>query len=452
MWPGGEYPPVMNYSRSVPFLFDRLLAKSRPGDRALAATLAAEAVRHPAGKRILLVGGADHLFAALAGRLMPGDRLTVTSGDQRWLADARERLSSDPELSYAADRVELISVDDDTAHIPSELGSGLNGAGAFDHVVFAAPPGGARSLDGPTGPDVLTAARAAVGHSGTVSFAMPVRPRTDNGAVDDLIGAHAIRSETVGRAAPPMRVHHLRFAAAEPALADRLAPAYSPNRVPLFGRMSIDADGVTVAAGLAAAALVTRAATRRRRWLRHAWLLPAVAAVPAAAFFRDPDRVPPYESEDPEAVVSSADGRVLSIEHISDDRFGSEPWLRIAVFLSVLDVHINRSPVAGRITQIIDTAGGYADARSADAEHNVAKYTVLETARGRVVVAQRSGLIARRIVQRSRPGALLTRGEKFGLIRFGSRTDVYLPADACSPTVAEGDRVTGGETIIARWH
>ena len=90
-------------------------------------------------------------------------------------------------------------------------------------------------------------------------------------------------------------------------------------------------------------------------------------------------------------------------------------------------------------------------AQTPDAEHNVACYTVLETVRGRAVVAQRTGLIARRIVHRAPVGRLLTRGERFGLIRFGSRTDIYLPVDAADPVVAPGDRVIGGETVLARY-
>jgi phosphatidylserine decarboxylase len=86
------------------------------------------------------------------------------------------------------------------------------------------------------------------------------------------------------------------------------------------------------------------------------------------------------------------------------------------------------------------------------AEHNVAGYTVLDTPRGRVAVAQRTGLVARRIVHRAPVGSSLARGERFGLIRFGSRTDVYLPVDAARPLVAPGDRLVGGVTPIARWH
>jgi phosphatidylserine decarboxylase len=150
-------------------------------------------------------------------------------------------------------------------------------------------------------------------------------------------------------------------------------------------------------------------------------------------------------------VVSSADGAVLSVERLHDERFGPGEWLRIAVFLSVLDVHVNRSPVAGRVVDVIREEGGYAMAQSPAAEHNVACYTVLETTRGRVVVAQRTGLIARRIVHRAPVGRLLARGERYGLIRFGSRTDVYLPADLADAVVAPGERVIGGETVLARY-
>jgi phosphatidylserine decarboxylase len=123
----------------------------------------------------------------------------------------------------------------------------------------------------------------------------------------------------------------------------------------------------------------------------------------------------------------------------------------VAVFLSVLDVHVNRAPVAGKVVDYFVADGGFAAAMKPDAEHNVAAYTVLDTAHGPVVVAQRTGLIARRIVQRAPVGALLAKGERFGLIRFGSRTDVYLPAAAAQAEVAPGERVLGGASVIARW-
>jgi phosphatidylserine decarboxylase len=189
-------------------------------------------------------------------------------------------------------------------------------------------------------------------------------------------------------------------------------------------------------------------ALRRLRRGGKLWLLPALAAAPVAAFFRDPQREVPA---DPDAVVAASDGKVLSVEKVHDDRLGPDEFLRIAVFLSVLDVHINRSPVAGRVVDHFVVDGGFAAAMKPEAEHNVAAYTVLDTTHGPVAVAQRTGLIARRIVQRAPVGALLAKGERFGLIRFGSRTDVYLPADLVEPLVDIGDRVIGGETVIARF-
>jgi phosphatidylserine decarboxylase len=245
------------------------------------------------------------------------------------------------------------------------------------------------------------------------------------------------------RNSPPLRVHKLRFGAAATGTAATLAPAYRPSSVPLTRGMHVDSNGVAaagIALGLAAAARAARPHSRL-------WLLPALAAAPIAAFFRDPEREVPA---DPRAIVAASDGRVLSVEHVIEERFGGE-FLRIAVFLSVLDVHVNRVPVAGRVTDYFVEEGGYANAMTAAAEHNVAAYTVLDTDHGTVVVAQRTGLIARRIVQRTPIGTLVARGERMGLIRFGSRTDVYLPAGRATPAVAVNDRVIGAASVIARW-
>jgi phosphatidylserine decarboxylase len=208
--------------------------------------------------------------------------------------------------------------------------------------------------------------------------------------------------------------------------------------------MHIDSNGVAAAGIALGLAALSRAARPKSAW----WVVPALAAAPVAAFFRDPERLVP---EDPRAVVAASDGRVLSVERLRDERLGEGEFLRVAVFLSVLDVHVNRVPVAGRVADYFVVEGGYANAMTAAAEHNVAAYTVLDTDHGRVVVAQRTGLIARRIVQRAPVGTLLARGERLGLIRFGSRTDVYLPADAAETTVAVGDKVAGGSSVIARW-
>jgi phosphatidylserine decarboxylase len=266
--------------------------------------------------------------------------------------------------------------------------------------------------------------------------------------VDRLSALYGVGSDLVLRNLPPVRIHRFCWTPGSPAAADRLVPVSRPSSVPLTPGMHIDSNGVAAAGILAGLAVLARL-TRPRSGL---WLLPAAAALPVAAFFRDPRReVPPDGAQ----VVAASDGRVLSVERVSDDRFSGDgssvEYLRVAAFLSALDVHVNRAPVSGRVVDHFFTDGGYAPAMTAGAEHNVAAYTVLETTRGRVAVAQRTGLVARRIVHRAPVGSLLARGERFGLIRFGSRTDVYLPDGAVEPLVTAGDRLLGGTTPIARW-
>jgi phosphatidylserine decarboxylase len=280
-----------------------------------------------------------------------------------------------------------------------------------------------------------------------VAVATVAAPGLADGAsaeLDRQTSFYGVGTDLVVRNRPPLRIHRLRFAAAPVTVAERLRPAMRPSSIPVTRTMNIDSNGVAaagIALGLAAATRLTR---RHSKW----WLLPALAAAPVAAFFRDPEREVP---EDERTVVASSDGKVLAVERLVDTRLGDDEFLRVAVFLSVLDVHVNRAPVAGRVADHFVEDGGFAAAMKPEAEHNVAAYTVLDTVRGTVVVAQRTGLIARRIVQRAPVGSMLAKGERFGLIRFGSRTDVYLPAAAVDATVAPGDKVRGGTTVIARW-
>src|SRR5262249_38916212 len=146
----------------------------------------------------------------------------------------------------------------------------------------------------------------------------------------------------------------------------------------------------------------------------------------------------------------ACDGRVLAVERLRDERFGDQEWLRIAGFLSLADVHINRSPVAGKVIRAVHETGEVAAAGSAGAQHHNAPDIGIEGVRGPCVVAQRSGLVARRIVNWAGPGELLAQGDRYGLIRFGSRTDVYLPAERFEASVSVGEQVRGGETVIAR--
>ena len=163
-------------------------------------------------------------------------------------------------------------------------------------------------------------------------------------------------------------------------------------------------------------------------------------------FFRDPARDVP---RDPRAVVSPADGRVVAVTPVHEERFLGAPTTRVSIFMSPLDVHVNRSPVDGRISRIEHTAGkfraAWEDKASLDNERNA---MVLEQGGRRWLVVQIAGFLARRIVSRRAVGDVLERGEAYGVIMFGSRVDVYLPADVV-PRVQKGERVSAGTSVLA---
>lgn len=179
------------------------------------------------------------------------------------------------------------------------------------------------------------------------------------------------------------------------------------------------------------------------------WLLIPVALLVVYTFwfFRDPARVAP---SDPDAVLAAADGTVADIVEIEEPEVVHASQKRVGIFLSVFDVHTNRAPVEGRIIYKKAHAGLCLDARHADCTtKNRAMTWAFQNARGTFVVRQLTGMIARRIVGWSQVGDELKKGEHFGMIRFGSRTEVYLPLDA-EVLVKVGDRVVGGTTVIAR--
>jgi phosphatidylserine decarboxylase len=167
-------------------------------------------------------------------------------------------------------------------------------------------------------------------------------------------------------------------------------------------------------------------------------------------FFRDPERVPP---DRPGAVVAPADGHVVSVVEAvppAELDLGTEPRWRVAIFLSVLDVHVNRAPFAGTVTRIAYRHGKFLSANldkaSTDNERNALAIRLPD---GRdMAVVQIAGLIARRILCDVHEGSVLQTGQRFGIIRFGSRTDLYLPHGVV-PLVRVGQTMTGGETVLA---
>jgi phosphatidylserine decarboxylase len=186
-------------------------------------------------------------------------------------------------------------------------------------------------------------------------------------------------------------------------------------------------------------------------WLWHPLgFLGAIATAWCIYFFRDPPRITPLREG---LVVAPADGRISRISQAvapPELGFGSETFLRISIFMSVFDCHINRSPVAGRIERIVYRAGAFLSADLDKAsESNERNAFVIEANDGRrIPVVQIAGLVARRIVPFVREGEAVVAGQRIGMIRFGSRVDVYLPPET-APLVGERQSAVAGETVLA---
>ena len=193
-------------------------------------------------------------------------------------------------------------------------------------------------------------------------------------------------------------------------------------------------------------------------WEIIGWPMLALSAG-VFAFFRDPERVVPQGTN---LLVSPADGQVSLIAQVAPPRelqgadseggqgLGSEPVTRVSIFMSVFDVHINRAPIAGTVKRIVYIPGAFMNADLDKAsEENERQHVLIERADGsRIGFTQIAGLVARRIVPFVKPGDIVAAGQRVGLIRFGSRVDIYLPAGT-DPKVLPGQKVIAGETIIA---
>lgn len=179
-------------------------------------------------------------------------------------------------------------------------------------------------------------------------------------------------------------------------------------------------------------------------------VVPALGALLLTAFvtyfFRDPARVLPEETD---AIVSPADGKVIVVRELDDDCFLHERVHKISIFMNVFNVHVNRIPLAGTVERVVLTPGRFyaADKDKAVLHNERCALTVATPAGARYAVVQIAGLIARRIVCRAEPGDRVTAGQRYGMIRFGSRLDLYLPL-ATEIRVREGELVRAGESVL----
>ena len=182
-------------------------------------------------------------------------------------------------------------------------------------------------------------------------------------------------------------------------------------------------------------------------WLGRGWAIPfVVLAAFFVFFFRDPDRTTP---DGPNLVISPADGRVMIAGDLAGAGAPDGQWKQISIFLSPMDVHINRTPVDGRVSHVEYHPGSFLPAYSAEAgQLNEWTEVWFDRRGGPVVCRQIVGILARRIVCRLKPGDQVARGQRFGVMKFGSRIDLFLPLSS-RVTAKVGDRVISGETTLA---
>ncbi len=414
-----------------------------PTSQFAAVTMASEFVRMSGPRTVLEAGsGTGAITAAIVEQMRPGDRLICYEMDAGLADFLRQRFANEDSFRRVRDQVEI--VEGDVMKIDPTL--------RFDAIISAIP---FNNLPATLIAGILDTYKLILKPGGTftyIEYAYLRKLRTpflsgeslqrhheSSAVLDPFLRQYEYRRDLTLRNVPPAWIHHLRLSAAEPSHAQRLRPAESHHRYAL-GDWGLSSEALPWVGGLALLHWLVPG-LRRGNWLL--WLAAAVAA-----FFRDPKR---DVINVPNRVYAASDGKVLSVERLVEPRFGDQEWVRVAVFLSLLDTHINRSPIAGKVINTTRVEGGYASANTQAAEHNFALFTELEGEYGRCIVAQRSGLIARRIVSWAAVGSLLAQGDRFGLIRFGSRTDIYLPAEKVKTLVKAGDRVTGGQTVVAEY-
>ncbi|GAI32210.1 unnamed protein product [marine sediment metagenome] len=212
--------------------------------------------------------------------------------------------------------------------------------------------------------------------------------------------------------------------------------------------MKIDEDGIKIAGVFFILAIVSYGCYYLAESYTGLWFFYIffIVFLFSFYFFRDPERKIP---QDKNSIISAADGIVVDVSQIEAEGFEGGMALRIAVFMNVFNVHVNRSPFSGNVIKTIHRPGKKLSAFNKRAEYENEHGDIdIETSFGLIRVRQIAGLIARRVVTRVKTGDNLEKGSRIGLIRFGSRVDVFLPS-TCKPFTEKGDRVRAGESVIA---
>jgi len=417
-----------------------------PTSRQAARAMAGEALRQKGPKYVLEVGpGTGPITTELVRHLKAEDRLVLCEVNSDFCDYLKRRFENEPELARVRHQVEIVHSS------VTELG----GEHVFDYIISAVP---FTRLPAELAEEIFNTYRRLLKPGGTLTFLeyaflRSLRKLTQSKQesnfvkVDQLmkefINRYQFRADRVMLNFPPANVRSLRFSDPQPEAARDLQPRENYRRVgPRWSNLGFSSEAWDILAGLGAASYLM--ARKGNRW----WPVPALVGAAVAWFHRDPYREVLTTDA---AAYSACDGQVMKVDQVRHPRLGDRNWVRICVFLSPLDVHINRSPVAGKVIDRWDEPGGFLPAYADESEANSSRYIVVEGVHGPVAVAQRAGFLARRIITWPKRGELLAQGERYGLIRFGSRTDVLFPLDDVEILVKAGDKLAAGQTVIARY-
>lgn len=410
-----------------------------------ARSLCSEIRRKRGPKRILEVGcGTGPVTEAILEAMTDEDHLTVCDLNESFLNYVKKRFEEEPKFAARVDQVDFYMGD------VTDLGTEND----FDIIISSIP---FTTLDSDILKKVIEHYKFLLKPGGSLTYIeyayfrdirdalQPVhkdeRYEQVSDQIRDMLETFEFRSEVIRSNFPPAVVRSLRFEQPAPEAAIGMKPDPERRRVSI-GPFSFCTDGMPVVGAFLGAGMAWKMSGRR------GWQIPMAMAGFAAWFHRDPKRLVVANKD---LCLSAADGHIIGIRDSRHPRLGDENWTRIEIFLSVADVHINRAPVAGRVVDRWDEPGGFSPAFLGSAEDNDSSYIVLENEQGRCAIAQRSGVVARKIFTWCQRGELLTQGERFGMIRFGSRTDIYLPKDKVEVLVSQGDKVLAGRTPIARY-
>lgn len=416
-----------------------------PTGGSAARALCSEIRRRRGPQRILEVGcGTGPVTEEILASMSADDRLTICDLNESFLNYVKNRFTSEPKFKKKAHQVEFY-LGDITEY---------QGENQFDVIISSIP---FTTLTGPLLQKVLSHYRYLLKPGGSMTYIEYAYFRDIRDALQpinrdehfeevsviirDMLDAHEYRAELIRSNFPPAFVRSLRFEEAPAEQANTMRPDPEQRRLKV-GPLSFASDGLPIFAGLLGAGALWKFSKKK------GWPIPFVLAGVSAWVHRDPKRL---VVADRSLCLAAADGQIVGVRELRHPRLGDETWTRIEVFQAPTNVHINRSPVAGRVIDRWDEPGGYSPAFLGDQDNNDASYVVLEAEHGRCVVAQRSGAFSRKIFTWCQKGELLTQGERFGLTRLSSRTDIYLPKGAAEVLVQVGDTVVAGRTPVARF-